>query len=317
MATIIMINRNSSVIIKNHEKKGNKKGSAMDGDNSEDDEETDNNRGKNADWNNEPSKDSNALKQEACERKDSNAGGISVNCNANDTIYLDNITRTDTAKENCISSTNHAVASMITQGLNMRQAGVPDIVQKTVNPNIIKSEKDVKNIPRVRRKLPNIDSQYNSVRKRFNNSLSTLESGEDSEDWTNEAFEIRASSSPNSSATSTLSSTGNILSNCITYLSSLHEEAGIVTEDVTSSQSPPPSSLSASASSSPQSEKSKLGQDIYLKPKNISKQQINKPNRYLRSKTDGIEISVKPQWSALNQSNILSQMTSRSTEKSY
>ena len=80
MATIIMINRNSSVIIKNHEKKGNKKGSAIDGDNSEDDEETDNNRKKNIDLDNEPlSKDSNALKQEACERKGSNAGGILVN----------------------------------------------------------------------------------------------------------------------------------------------------------------------------------------------------------------------------------------------
>merc|ERR1712061_937818 len=107
---------------------------------------------------------------------------------------------------------------MITQRLNLRQTCAPDSVQKTKNKNM--SENDVKNIPRVRRKLPNIDSQYNSVRKRFNNSLSTLESGEDSEDWTNEAFEIRTSSSPNSSATSTLSSSGNILSNCITYLSS-------------------------------------------------------------------------------------------------
>ena len=51
MATIIMINRNSSVIIKNHEKKGNKKGSEIDGDNSDDDEETDNNREKNIDLN--------------------------------------------------------------------------------------------------------------------------------------------------------------------------------------------------------------------------------------------------------------------------
>ena len=227
--------------------------------------------------NNEPlSKDSNALKQESCESKGSNTGGILVKCNANETIYLDDIKKADTAKENCISTTNHAVASMISPGLNLQQTCTPDIVQQTKNPNM--SEKDVKNIPRVRRKLPNIDSQYNSVRKRFNNSLSTLESGEDSEDWTNEAFEIRASSSPNSSATSTLSSSGNILSNCITYLSSLHEEAGMMTEDVTSSQSPPSSSLSASASSSPQSEKSKMGQDLYPKPKNISKQQSYRSN---------------------------------------
>ena len=158
MATIIMINRNSSVIIKNHEKKGNKKGSAIDGDNSDDDEETDNNGEKNIDLNNEPSsKDSNTLKQESCERKGSNTGGILVKCNANETIYLDEIKKTDTAKENRISSTNHAVASMITPRLNLRQTCTPDIVQQTKNPNM--SEKDVKNIPRVRRKLPNIDSQ--------------------------------------------------------------------------------------------------------------------------------------------------------------
>ena len=262
-----MIKSNSSVIIKNHNRKENKKCS-KDGENSEDDEEGENvtedsntkiEENENPMAHDKNEVESNDVKDISCAFKNK---GVESNLNVRvkdvcksmempSSISLSNSSPYSTKHpiENKTSDFNERVKfeSKSYTSLNKNNSS-----QEATNNSETTSK-------RIRRKLPSINAHLNGGRKRFNNSLSTLESGEDSEGWSNEAFESRLNSSPNSSATSTLSSSGNIIPHSITYLTSLHEEARIMSNESISSHSQASSPRSTSTASSPQSEKTKSG----------------------------------------------------------
>ena len=263
-----MITNNSSVIINNHKDKRDAKCS-LDGDNSEDDEEDENEIEKNT---------------------DAQHNSLCPDVNMKLPKETQNEIGTPDFSFSVVNDNEEAVNRKVEQ-VSHSESCMSDAVESTQQDSISSKVNGIPSKRNTRRRLPVIGIRHLSGRKQFNNSLSTLESGEDSEDWVNEAFEARVNSSPNSSATSTLSSSGNNLPNCITYLASLHEEVSLISNDETStkSQSSTPSSLSAS--SSPQSGKLKSNHVTRRKSHLNSNKHFLGMNKYYRDNADGIVTS--------------------------